>query len=145
MKNLLFVLLAFCACVSLGFAADVSAAHQISPEDLLKQIQASKAPLILNVGPLRLYEQAHIKGSEYIGATSTPEGLAKLRDRVKALPKDKAIVLYCGCCPWEHCPNMNPAFEAMTQAGFKNVKVLFIAHNIGTDWVDKGYPVEKGK
>jgi hypothetical protein len=29
--------------------------------------------------------------------------------------------------------------------GFTNVKVLYIAHNIGDDWVNKGYPVERGK
>jgi hypothetical protein len=29
--------------------------------------------------------------------------------------------------------------------GFKNVKVLYIAHNFGADWVDKGYPVARGE
>ena len=29
--------------------------------------------------------------------------------------------------------------------GFKNVKVLYIAHNFGQDWVEKDYPVTKGE
>jgi hypothetical protein len=27
--------------------------------------------------------------------------------------------------------------------GFANVKVLYLADNLGTDWVAKGYPVER--
>jgi hypothetical protein len=29
--------------------------------------------------------------------------------------------------------------------GFSNVKVLYVANNFGTDWVDKGYPTVKGE
>jgi hypothetical protein len=29
--------------------------------------------------------------------------------------------------------------------GFTKVKVLYIADNFGTDWVDKGYPSVKGQ
>jgi thiosulfate/3-mercaptopyruvate sulfurtransferase len=137
---------AFVLCLAtLAFGAgDVDAAHQVTAEQLAKQLQASKAPLVLNVGPHTLYQQAHIKGSEYIGAGSSEEGLAKLRERVKALPHSAAIVLYCGCCPWDHCPNVRPAFTELQKMGFSNVKVLYIANNIGADWVDKGYPTEKG-
>jgi hypothetical protein len=28
--------------------------------------------------------------------------------------------------------------------GFTNVKVLYLTDNFGTDWADKGYPVERG-
>lgn len=28
--------------------------------------------------------------------------------------------------------------------GFKKVQVLYIAHNFGTDWVEKGYPAARG-
>ncbi len=45
-------------------------AQLLNPEDLFNIIQSPKAekPLILNVGPHLLYMQAHIPGSEYIGA-----------------------------------------------------------------------------
>ena len=119
----------------------------ITPEELVKTLQAKKdaKPLILNVGPYLLYVQAHIPGSEYLGAASTPQGLASLRDRVKPLSPRTFIVLYCGCCPWNHCPNVAPAYAELQKLGFSNVKVLYIANNIGMDWVDKDYPTAKGQ
>jgi len=29
--------------------------------------------------------------------------------------------------------------------GFTNVRALYIANNFGSDWVDKGFSVEKGE
>ncbi len=122
-------------------------AQLINPEDLLDILQAPKGekPLILNIGPHLLYMQAHIPGSEYIGAGSESQGIESLRRRVKPLPHNKFIVLYCGCCPWSHCPNVRPAYSELHKAGFTNVKVLYIADNFGTDWVYKGYPTIKGQ
>jgi thiosulfate/3-mercaptopyruvate sulfurtransferase len=121
--------------------------HLITPEDLLKVIQSASGekPLILNVGPWLLYRQAHIPEAEFIGPGSDKQALERLRTRVKTLPHNKAIVLYCGCCPWTNCPNVRPAFKTLSTMGFTNVKVLYIAGNIGTDWVDKGYPTIKGQ
>ena len=118
----------------------------ITPEDLAKSLQAANTPkpLLLGVGPRSLYAQAHIPGSEYMGAGSSDAGRKQLRKRVKALPHNTAIVLYCGCCPWDHCPNVQPAYDELHALGFSNVKVLYIANNFGADWVDKGYPVAKG-
>ena len=141
-----FLVLLFLAVPFVMAAEKPDAAHQISPEDFARQLKfAQRPPLIFNIGPRSLYDQAHIRGAEYIGAGSTDEGRAKLSDRVKTLPKDIEIVLYCGCCPWDHCPNVGPAFAILSQLGFTKVKVMYVAHNIGTDWVDKGYPTEKGK
>ena len=121
-------------------------AHLISPEDLLKLLQSSgEKPLVLNVGPAVMYMQARIPGAEYMGAASSPQGLEKLRRRAKPLPHDKPIVLYCGCCPWSHCPNVRPAYNQLHKMGFSNVKVLYIADNFGADWVDKGYPTVRGQ
>ena len=122
-------------------------AQLINPEDLLNILQSPKGekPLILNVGPSLLYMQAHIPGSEYIGASSDSQGMESLRRRVKPLPHNRFIVLYCGCCPWSHCPNVRPAYDALHKAGFTNVKVLYIADNFGTDWVYKGFPTIKGQ
>ena len=122
-------------------------AHLLSPEDLRKIIESPTGtkPLVLMVGPHMLYRQAHIPASEYVGTTSSPEGIELLKARVKSLPKNQAIVLYCGCCPWIRCPNVRPAFSALHQLGYSNVKVLYIADNFGSDWVDKGYPTTKGQ
>jgi len=121
--------------------------HLINPEEMVTLLQApaTEKPIVLNVGPWLLYRQAHIPSAEYIGGTSDKQGLEQLKKRVKSLPHSQAIVLYCGCCPWSHCPNVNPAFKELSAMGFSNVKVLYIANNFGTDWVDKGYPTVKGE
>jgi thiosulfate/3-mercaptopyruvate sulfurtransferase len=118
----------------------------IQPQELLKALQSgSVKPTVLYVGPHFLYAQAHIRGAEFMGPASDPQSLDKLRKRVAALPRNASIVLYCGCCPWEHCPNIRPAHQALQMMGFTGVKVLYLANNFGTDWVDKGYPFEKGQ
>jgi rhodanese-related sulfurtransferase len=117
----------------------------INPEDLVKLLQSGKEkPLMLQVGSHMLFLQAHIPGSEYVGPAANETGLQQLRKRVEPLPRNKFIVLYCGCCPWSHCPNVKPADDALHTMGFTNVKVLYIADNFGTNWVDKGYPTAKG-
>ncbi len=117
----------------------------IKPEVLIKQLKAPRGrrPLILQVGFRVLYDQAHIPGSEYVGAVSKEEGRLALRQRVKNLPRGAAIVIYCGCCPWEHCPNIRPAWLELRAMGFKNVKALILPKNFGADWVEKGYPVSR--
>lgn len=128
-------------------ASAIPAARLIQPEELLKIVKNPKAeqPLMIQVGSHVLYAQAHIPGSEYVGPASSEAGVQALRKRVESLPKNKFIVLYCGCCPWGHCPNVKPADDALAAAGFTNVRVLYIADNFGTNWVDKGYPVAKGE
>lgn len=86
-----------------------------------------------------LYTEAHIPGAEYVGPASQPVGLAMLRHRVESVPRDRAIVLYCGCCPWNRCPNIAPAWQLLHEMGFTNLKVLHIDQNFGADWVRKGY------
>ncbi len=127
--------------------SDSSAPQLIQPEEMARIVQSSKGetPLILQVGFHVLYLQAHIPHAEYIGPASGPEGLQQLRKRVAALPHSQAIVLYCGCCPWNKCPNINPAYKELRDMGFTNVRVLYIADNFGKDWVDKGYPVARGQ
>jgi len=145
-----FILIVCLAAVALlaplAQAADSANMKTLTSEELVRALAAKSAkPLLLDVGPHMLFLQAHIPGSEYIGQGNTPEGLQHLRDRMRNVPKKSFIVLYCGCCPWNHCPNVNPAYDALQQMGFTNVKVLYIANNLGADWVDKGYPVAKGE
>ena len=126
-------------------ATTIPSDRTITVDQLAAELKGAGArPLILQVGSHVLYQQAHILGSEYVGAASSEDGLTQLRHRVEKLPKSQPFVLYCGCCPWSHCPNVKPAYDALVSAGFANVKVLYIANNFGTDWVDKGYPTAKG-
>jgi rhodanese-related sulfurtransferase len=118
----------------------------VQPSDFAATLTAPHAPgpLILQVGFRKAYEQAHIPGSEYVGAASDEAGLTALRQRVAGLTKNDPIVIYCGCCPWERCPNIAAAYDALLHMGFRKVKVLFIAEDFGTNWVDKGFPTVKG-
>jgi hypothetical protein len=125
----------------------ISPAQLIQPEELNRMLQAKGAdkPLVLQVGSHVLFAESHIQGSEYAGPGSQPSGLELLQQRVASLPKTTSIVLYCGCCPWNHCPNVGPAFKHLQDMGFSHVKVLYLANNFGADWVNKGYPVEHGR
>jgi thiosulfate/3-mercaptopyruvate sulfurtransferase len=128
-------------------AASIPAADLLRPAELagtLKNTSASK-PLLLHVGFRKLYTQAHIPASEYVGPTSDDAGLQLLRGRVAKLPKDTPIVIYCGCCPWSHCPNLAAAYDELHALGFTHVKALYIESNFGDDWVNHGYPVAKSE
>jgi rhodanese-related sulfurtransferase len=127
-------------------AASIPKADLVQPADLaatLKNASIQK-PLLLHVGFHILYTQAHIPGSEFVGPASEEAGLQLLRNRVAKLPKDAPIVIYCGCCPWSDCPNIAAAYDALHALGFKQVKALYIASNLGTNWIDQGYPITKG-
>ncbi len=119
-------------------------AERITPEELARVLRSpgSEKPLMFHVGFRVLFAQAHIPGSQYAGPGSNQAGLEALRKAVATTPKTKTIVLYCGCCPWERCPNLEQPWRTLVGAGFARVKVLFIPKNFGQDWVQKGYPVE---
>jgi thiosulfate/3-mercaptopyruvate sulfurtransferase len=128
-------------------AASIPAADLLQPANLAANLKNPSAPkpLILQVGFRILYMQAHIPDSEYVGAASEDAGLGQLRARVEKLAKDTAIVIYCGCCPWSHCPNIAAAYNALHALEFTRIRVLYIADNFGADWVNRGYPVAKGR
>ena len=128
-------------------AASIPTADLMQPADLAANLESASAPkpLILHVGFRKLYTQAHIPDSEYVGAAGKDAGLQLLRKRVAKLTKDTAIVIYCGCCPWSDCPNIAAAYDALHALGFTQVKALYIADNFGDNWVNRGYPVVKGR
>jgi len=127
-------------------ASSTPVSRLINPDELVKILQAPKGekPLMIQVGSHVLFQQAHIPGSEYIGPASSESVIQQLRKRVEALPRNRFIVIYCGCCPWGHCPNVKPADDTLRAIGFTNIRVLYMSDNFGANWVDKGYPVAKG-
>jgi thiosulfate/3-mercaptopyruvate sulfurtransferase len=128
-------------------ATSIPTADLIEPAELAANLKSASLPkpLVLQIGFRNLYAQAHIPHSEYIGAAREDAGLKQLRDRVARLSKDTAIVIYCGCCPWSHCPKVAAAYDTLHALGFTQVKVLYIAENFGDNWVNQGYPVVKGE
>jgi len=123
-----------------------SQAQTILPADFAKELQQNgEASLkIIYVGVRTLYSGAHIPGSVFHGPGSTDQGLSDLKKFAATLPKDSNIVIYCGCCPLDRCPNLRPAFSALKEMGFTHLRVLILPTSFAADWVEKGYPVEKG-
>ena len=109
------------------------------PAALAAAIADSKAPkpVIFNIGPAQ-----QIKGAIAIGPASKPANLEKLKQQLAKLPRDKEVVIYCGCCPFRRCPNVRPAFKLLQQMKFKNAKLLNLSSNLKDDWISKGYPLE---
>ena len=110
----------------------------LAPSELANNLNDTKAkhPLIISIG-----EDALIKGSIQIGAITKTENVVKLKILLSETEKSIAIVVYCGCCPFEDCPNIRPAFELLNSFEFTNHKLLDLPHNIKVDWIDKGYPI----
>src|SRR5262245_18075696 len=139
MKSLLAALLLV---IAAAIAADVK--EVVQPKDVAARLSAKGAkPVIIQVGPNFLYRQNHIPGSIFGGQGSKPEGLETLKTVVEKVPKDSEIILYCGCCPWEKCPNVNPAIAMLKQMGYAKVKVMMVPDTFKKDWTDQGYPVEQ--
>jgi len=131
---------------SLRAAADPwTKAQSVQPADLVKELGNSQtAPTVLFVGFKRLYSAGHIKSAQYHGTAGSAEGLKELTAWAAGLPRSTNLVIYCGCCPMERCPNIRPAFKALQDLGFKNLRVLLLPQDFATDWADKGFPFDKG-
>ena len=113
------------------------------PADLARDLSKGLKPQVVCVGVEALYRGAHISGAVYLGPASKPEGLEALKKWAKGTPRGERIVLYCGCCPMDKCPNIRPAFQALKEMGFTRLQVLSIPQDLVRDWVSKGFPVEK--
>ena len=118
----------------------------IKPEELTKWLSATAGakPLVICVAFPVFYPGGHIAGAKFAGPAAKPEGIEALKRAANGLSKDRQIVLYCGCCPWDKCPNIRAAFRAMQELGFKEVKALYLPTNFHQDWTAKGFPIEKG-
>jgi hypothetical protein len=128
------------ACLTLVLAADLPL---VTPEEFATQLRAKgEKPAIFYIGFAVLYRK-HITGAVMAGPTSRAEGLAMLKTALEKVPHDREVVLYCGCCPWEMCPNVKPAVELVQGMGFKRARVVRIDTNLATDWIDHGYPTEQ--
>lgn len=143
-----FLQLSFCA-ISLNpgiAAADSSdpwnASERIEPAKLAEWLSRGDRSLhVVCVAFPALYKQRHISGTVFAGPGSKPEGIATLRATLEKLTRSDPVVLYCGCCPMQDCPNIRPAYSTAKDLGFKNLRVLNLPTNFHTDWTAKGYPV----
>ncbi len=116
-----------------------TASQVMQPSVLAQRINAHKTGnmVLLCVGPDDM-----IPGSVDIGPADDDDNIEKLKTYLNRMDKNREIVIYCGCCPYDRCPNIRPAFHAVMAMGFKNAKVLDLPKNLRTNWVDKHYPVK---
>jgi hypothetical protein len=114
----------------------------LQPADLAATLRNknAKRPVILNIGVVE-----DIYGAKNIGAASKKENLEKLKGSLMNLPKNNMVIIYCGCCPFDKCPNIRPAFNMMKDMGFINGKLLNIPVNLKQDWINRGYPMSAEK
>ena len=131
------------ACNSFSFQNETdpwTAKQLMEPADLAKVINdpAATKPIIFGIG-----FGGGIKGANDLGPGKEKENIEKLRAELTKLPKDANIVIYCGCCPFVHCPNIRPAFTLLNEMKFTNHKLLNLSQNLKADWIDKGYPVSE--
>lgn len=113
----------------------------MEPKDLASIINDNSVkvkPIIINIGPA-----GSIKGAVDIGPAHEKESFDKLKEFLSKQKKDAPIVIYCGCCPFEHCPNVRPAFKLLNDMKFTNQKLLNLSHNLKTDWINNGYPMSQ--
>jgi rhodanese-related sulfurtransferase len=96
--------------------------------------------IIISVGPF-----SSIPGSLHVGVVSEQQGLDKFKAQLSSLNKNQKIVIYCGCCPFEHCPNVRPAIDVLKEMNFTNYYLLNLPNNLRINWIDKGYPTIKHK
>ncbi len=143
---LLFTLLSIAVTHAQHSTDPWSTPQTVQPADFAKELSGDKSsPTILFVGFQRLYTAGHIKGAQYHGSGGRPEGVAEIKAWAAPLPRSTNLVIYCGCCPMEKCPNTRPAFSALHDMGFTNLRVLILPTSFAVDWADKGLPYDKGQ
>jgi thiosulfate/3-mercaptopyruvate sulfurtransferase len=118
----------------------------LQPTQLAKMLtdKDSSVPTIVFVGFRSLYVGGHVPNASFHGTASTEQGLAELQSWAATLPRASDLVIYCGCCPFDKCPNIRPGYTALSGMGFKKLRVLVMPTSFAVDWADKGYPLQKG-
>ena len=118
----------------------------MQPEELAARLDAKgNVPAVFCTGQNVFYRSKHIPGSIFAGPANSPQGIELLKAEAGKLPRTREIVLYCGCCPWDRCPNVKPAVELLRAMGFQKVRTVYMQTGFKADWIDRGYAVESGQ
>lgn len=138
-RKLLILILVISQRISAQNPENWTSKQLIEPSELAQVLQSGKdLPVIISVGP-----GATIPHSIETGTAKDQESLDKFKKELKAVPKETKIIIYCGCCPFEHCPNVRPAIATLKDMKFTNYQLLNLPNNIKADWIDKSYPVSE--
>lgn len=123
-----------------------TSAQTVEPAALVKELNGprSSRPVVVSVSPRAIYIGGHIPGAVFQGPGFNAQAIDGLKHWAERLPRSTNLVVYCGCCPLVHCPNLRPAFRALQSMGFTRLRALILPTNFYTDWYSKGYPTAKG-
>ncbi len=142
--------IALAVALSFSSAAEPSAAEPwpagavMPAKTLARRLGTPDKPLVIQIGYELLYGEGHVPGALHAGPAEEPKGLAAVKKLVGGLPRDREIVLYCGCCPFKECANLIPAYKLMRQMGFKKLRILALPDDFQLDWKLAGLPTETG-
>ena len=104
--------------------------QRIKPEELKALIDGGADIVVVDNQPEAIYKEEHIKGAinfPWEMEITSPGNL----------PKDKLLILYCGCA---HEEDSADVANQLMEFGYKNMKLL---EGGWLKWVELGYPVEK--
>lgn len=140
--------LAACAGNTAGTASSTEpwGENIVKPAALVAELaNASGAdkPVVVCTAPPFLYRSGHVPGAVLHGPMTSPSVIGELTAWAQPLSRAANVVIYCGCCPMEQCPNIRPAYKVLKDLGFTRLRVLVLPDNFATDWVSRGYPIEK--
>jgi hydroxyacylglutathione hydrolase len=102
----------------------------VTPEDLLAQINGATPPVILDVRSSLEFSAGHVPGAVHLPFWSAPFRAGRIPAR-----RDDPIVIYCG-----HGPRAEMAASALRLLGFHNLRFL---RGHMSQWRRKGLPVER--
>src|SRR5688572_7383689 len=79
--------------------------QMMSPRELNEKLLLDKLsrPVVFNIGP-----EGQIKTAIRIGPVNHEEGLNSFKTTLLRIPRNREVVIYCGCCTVKNCPNIRP-------------------------------------
>lgn len=142
-KLFIFVVVLATLCLSEDSSSAWKQSELIEPSALATKLDSSDPPYVVCVSDSEPYRSRHIAHAIFAGPGGKPDGIELLKAAASALSKDDSIVIYCGCCPLNKCPNVRPAYRALKESGFSHVRVLDLMTDMESEWYRRGYPSER--
>ncbi len=120
--------------------------------ELNAMLSKKNPPIVIFCGDLRedkkkyTYSFSKIKGALAIGSIDQEGWQGRLKGVLKSNISNKRfnkeVVVYCGCCSSDNCPNVEPVIQELKKLGFKNAKGLYMASGYLDDWHSKKFAEE---
>ncbi len=104
---------------------------RITPEELKKMIESKANIVVVDNQPKGEYSKVHILGAVNLPWAMEIEGPGDL-------PRDKLLILYCGCSHEEDSSSV--ANQLIENFGYEEIKLL---KGGLSEWVKLGFPIEK--